>query len=112
MKSSCLGFLVLAAFLMGAATLATADDARDGAITKDHKQMEGTWRATALIVNGETFTGENANALTVVNGADGTWIIRDRDTEKSKGTSTIDPTKKPKTIDLTPSIGDDKGVTY
>src|ERR1022692_1061284 len=73
---------------------------------------QGTWRATALIVNGETFTQENANALTVVNGADGTWIIRDLGTEKSKGTSTIDPTKSPKTIDITPSGEQDKGITY
>jgi uncharacterized protein (TIGR03067 family) len=112
MKSSCIGFLVFAAFLMGAATFATADDAKDEAIKKDRKQMEGTWRAIAVIVNGETFTEENANAETVVNGADGTWIVRDRGTERSKGTSTIDPTKNPKAMDITPSIGDDKGVTY
>jgi uncharacterized protein (TIGR03067 family) len=89
-----------------------AGDTKDEATKKDRKRMEGTWRATALIVNGETFTQENANALTVVNGADGTWIIRDRGTEKSKGTSTIDPTENPKTIDITPSVGDDKGITY
>jgi uncharacterized protein (TIGR03067 family) len=112
MKSSCIGFLVFAAFLMGTATLATANDTKGETIKKDCKRMEGTWRATALIVNGETFTQENASALTVVNGGDGTWIIRDRGTEKSKGTSTIDPTKKPKTIDITPSGGQDKDMTY
>src|SRR6516162_5744885 len=112
MKSSCIGFLAFAAFIMGAATFATADDVKDEAIKKDRKRMEGTWRATALIVNGEAFTQENANALTVLNGADGTWIIRDRGTKKSKGTSTIDPTENPKTIDITPSVGDDKGITY
>jgi uncharacterized protein (TIGR03067 family) len=97
---------------MRTATFATADNAKDDAIKKDRKRMEGTWRATALAVNGDTFTPENANALTVVNGPDGSWIIRDQGTEKSKGTSTIDPTKKPKTIDLTPSVGGDKGITY
>jgi uncharacterized protein (TIGR03067 family) len=112
MKRSCIGFLVVAAFLMGTATFATADNAKDEAIKNDRKRMEGAWRGTALTVNGETFTQENAKALTVVNGADGTWILRDSGTEKSKGSSTIDPTKKPKTIDLTPSAGDDKGVTY
>jgi uncharacterized protein (TIGR03067 family) len=112
MKSCLVKLLAVAGLLIAMATFATADDAKDEAIKKDRKQMEGTWRATALIVNGETFTQENANALTVVNGADGTWIIRDRGTEKSKGTSTIDPTKSPKNIDITPSGGQDKGVTY
>lgn len=112
MKSSLFGILVVGLLLTAIATIVSAGDAKNEAIKKDRKQMEGTWRATALIVNGETFTQENANALTVVNGADGTWIIRDLGTEKSKGTSTIDPTKSPKTIDITPSGEQDKGITY
>ena len=48
----------------------------------------------------------------MVNGPDGTWSLRDEDKEISKGISTFDPTKKPKTIDFTPTVGDDKGVRF
>ena len=62
--------------------------------------------------NAQTLTEDDAKALTVVNGADGTWSLRDVGMEKSKGTSTFDATKKPKTIDFTPTIGEDKGKKY
>jgi uncharacterized protein (TIGR03067 family) len=109
MKTSIRGFLVVGALLTVIGALAAADDAKDEAIKKDRKQIEGTWRAVSLEVNGEKFKEEDAKALTVVNGADGSWSLRDQGDERSKGTSTIDPTKNPKTIDFTTTIGDDKG---
>ena len=49
---------------------------------------------------------------TVVNGDDGTWSVRSEGREISKGTSTFDPTKKPKTIDFTPTEGGGKGDQF
>ena len=112
MNRSAFGFLVVGVFLSAVATIAAADDAKDEAIKKDRKQIEGTWRGVVLVVNGKKFTEDDAKALTVVNGPDGTWSLRDVGMEKSKGTSSFDPTKKPKTIDFTPTIGDDKGKKY
>jgi uncharacterized protein (TIGR03067 family) len=43
--------------------------------------------------------------------SDGTWSIH-TDDKVIKGTSTIDPTKKPKTIDFTPTEGDGKGELH
>jgi FkbM family methyltransferase len=82
------------------------------AIKKDRKQIEGTWRVVALEVNGNKVLEEDAKKLTVVNGADGTWSLLSEGTEISKGTSTIDPTKKPKTIDFTPTDGEAKGKLH
>jgi uncharacterized protein (TIGR03067 family) len=110
-RSSFIGFVVAVLFTV-IATIATADDAKEEAIKKDRKQIKGTWRGVALVVNGEKFTENDAKALTVVNGADGAWSICDKEDEKSKGTSTVDPTKNPKAIDITPSIGGDKGMRY
>jgi len=109
MRSSYLGTLVGGIILTAIATIATADDAKDAAIKKDHEQIEGTWRITSLVDNGNKSMEEDAKKLTVVNGSDGTWSLRDEDKEISKGASTIDPTKKPKTIDFTPTVGEDKG---
>lgn len=50
--------------------------------------------------------------LTVVNGSDGTWSLRSDGKEIEKGISTFDPTRKPKTIDFTPTVGKDKGKLY
>jgi uncharacterized protein (TIGR03067 family) len=112
MKSCYSGFLVVGTMLAAVATLAPANDAKDEAIKKDRKQIEGVWQVVALEVNGKQVSKEDVKALTVVNGADGAWSLRDKGRETSKGVSTIDPTKKPMTIDFTPTIGDNKGKRH
>ena len=94
------------------AGFAAADDAKDEAIKKDRKFIEGTWQVVALEVNGTKAKDEDAKKLKVVNGSDGTWSLFSEGKEISKGTSTIDPTKKPKTIDFTPTEGEGKGNHY
>ena len=87
-------------------------DAKDEAIKKDRKQIEGTWRVVALEVNGNKAMDEDAKKLTWSTAPDGTWSLLSEGKEISKGTSTIDPTKKPKTIDFTPTEGEGKGNQY
>lgn len=105
------GIVVVGALLTAIGAIASADDAKDEAIKKDRKQIEGTWRVVALVVNGNQAMEEDAKKLSVVNGSDGTWTLHSQDKE-IKGTSTIDPTKKPKTIDFTPTEGDSKGELH
>ena len=112
MKSAFFGFLVGSILVTAIGAVATAGDTKDEAIKKDRKQYEGTWRVVALEVNGNKAKDEDAKKFTVVNGSDGTWSLRSEDKEISKGTSTIDPTKKPKTIDFTPTEGEGKGNEY
>lgn len=100
------GLLIVGALI---SAVASADDTQDKAIKKDRKRIEGTWRVTALTVNGNKAREEDAKKITVVNGNDGTWSVRSEGKEISKGTSTFDPTKKPKTIDFTPTEGGGKG---
>lgn len=97
-------------FLLQAVAL--ADDAKDKAIKRDRKKIEGKWRVVALVVNGNKAKDEDARKITVVNGSDGTWSLRSEDKEISKGISTFDPTHKPKTIDFTPTEGAGKGNQY
>lgn len=91
---------------------ASADDAKDEAIRKDRKRIQGTWQVTALTINGNKAKDEDAKKLTVVNDDKGTWNLRSGNMEISKGTSTFDPTKKPKTIDFTPTDGGGKGDQF
>ncbi|MDZ4687851.1 MAG: TIGR03067 domain-containing protein [Planctomycetaceae bacterium] len=92
--------------------VATAVDAKDEAIKKDRKLIEGTWRVIAVEIDGNKLEGEAARKFSVVNGNDGTWSLRSDGNEVSKGPSTIDPTMKPKTIDFTPSEGEGKGELH
>lgn len=112
MRRSISAFLAVGVLLTAMASLAAADDAKDAAIKKDRKQIEGTWRVVALEVNGDKASAEDAKKITVVNGADGTWALRNDGKEISKGRSTIDPTAKLKTIDFKPSEGEGKGQEY
>ena len=112
MIGSFFGFLVVGVLLPAIATIAAADDAKDEAIKKDRKQIEGTWRIVVLEINGNKANAEDAKKLKVVNGSDGTWSLRSDDKETSKGTSTFDPTQKPKTIDFTVTDGGGKGEQY
>jgi uncharacterized protein (TIGR03067 family) len=112
MRNPFFGFLFVGVLLTAVVARAFADEAQDEAIKKDRKLIEGTWRVVALEIDGNKSMDEDARKLTVVNGADGTWSLRSEGNEINKGTSTIDPTKKPKTIDFTSTEGDGKGHQY
>lgn len=112
MKTCLLGLSVIGFSLVITASFAGAEDAKDEAIKKDRKQIEGTWRAVALEVDGNKASDEDAKKITVVNGPDGTWTLFSEGKEVGKGTNSFDPTKKPKTIDFTPTEGEGKGNLY
>lgn len=103
MKISLHVMLVVAGILMGAAS---AEDAGDEAIRKDRQRIKGVWQITSLVVSGNRSTGEDAKKLTVVNDAQGNWILRSNDMKVSQGTSAIDPAQELKSIDLTPTEGE------
>ena len=112
MRHSFFGLLVVGALLTAIGAIASADNAKDEAIKKDRNQIEGTWRIVALEVDGNKAMDEDAKKLSVVNGSDGTWSLLSEGKEISKGTSTFDPTTKPKTIDFTPTEGEGLGNQY
>ena len=112
MNHSVHGFLVFGPLLAAIMAAAPGDDAQDDAIKKDRQRIAGTWRVVALEVDGNKSTEEDARKFTVVNGSDGTWSLRSEDQEINKGTTTIDPTKKPKTIDMTLTDGEGKGDKF
>jgi uncharacterized protein (TIGR03067 family) len=89
----------------------TADDAKGEAMKKERKKFEGTWQVVSLEADGNKAAEEDAKKITVVNEADGKWAIEAEGKVVARGTSEIDPTKKPKAVDLTVTEGDDKGKT-
>jgi uncharacterized protein (TIGR03067 family) len=91
--------------------LLAGDDAKDEAIKKDRKKYEGTWQVISLEVDGNQAAEEDAKKITVINEADGKWAIEVDGKVVARGTSEIDPTAKPKTVDLTATEGEHTGRT-
>lgn len=111
MKHYHFGFMLLGALviLTSISAIASADE---DAIKNDRKLLEGTWRIISLEANGNKSKDEDAKKFTVVNGSDGKWSLRSEGNEIIKGTNTIDPTLKPKTIEITLTEGQDKGKSF
>lgn len=112
MRRSFDGPWIVGVLCMAAWGIALAADPKDEAVQEDRKVIEGTWRIIALVVNGNDAKEEDARKLTVVNGADGSWNLNSEGKEICRGTSTIDPTQKTKTIDFTITEGEGKGNHY
>jgi uncharacterized protein (TIGR03067 family) len=105
-------FALGVALLLAVTPALDAGDAKEEAVKKDRKRYEGTWQVVSLEVDGNKASEEDAKNITVINEVDGKWAIEVEGKVAAKGTSEIDPTKKPKTVDLTMTEGDDKGKTF
>jgi len=96
---------VLSALLLLPALL-RADDATQG-----DKDLDGMWEATAT-----THDAQDRNAPMVGKGvwtiAGDTLTTKAGDMDARKATIKVDASKTPKTLDLTPQDGPDKGKTY
>jgi uncharacterized protein (TIGR03067 family) len=95
------------ALLIAVTSLAAAGDDKDKAIKEDRKKYEGTWQVVSLEVDGNKSGEATTKKATVVIEADGRWAIEFDGLVLSRGTSEIDPTKKPKTVDLIETEGGD-----
>ncbi len=92
-------------------SLTPAALAGDG-VLKDRKAYVGTWQATSVTINGNKAKDEDVRKARVVNEADGRWAILVEGKALFRGTHKIDPTKKPRAIDMLCTEGDAKGKTY
>ena len=102
--------LALALVLVGTATLPAAGK-KEKAIKKDLGKMKGTWTVASLVMNGEKLPEEELKKLKILIGADGSMTVQRDGTTIIKTSCKIDPTAKPKAIDVTFTQGDLKGQT-
>ncbi|HXG10950.1 MAG TPA: TIGR03067 domain-containing protein [Gemmataceae bacterium] len=77
-------------------------------VKRDLEKLQGTWIVASLIADGKEVPAEDLKDLRVVI-KDNTYTLYVKDKVFEEGTFTIDPTKKPKTIDSTPTSGPNKG---
>jgi uncharacterized protein (TIGR03067 family) len=86
------------------AALVRSDDAPD-----DAKMLNGTWVVVSADLSGKAMPDDFVKSLKLtIDGEKYTTKVGD---EVDKGTLKIDPAKKPKTMDISPSEGPNKGKT-
>jgi uncharacterized protein (TIGR03067 family) len=89
----------------------SAADTKEEATKKDHLAIEGTWQAISLEVNGNAVGADDVKKIAIDNGRDGEWTLLVEGKEIAEGTSTIDPTVTPKTVDFKTTKGGNAGQT-
>ena len=75
-------------------------DEKEEAISADRALLAGEWRVVSVEANGNKNADLGLGRVTIVNRLDGTWSLLSSGNVIAEGTSTIDPTTKPKTIEL------------
>jgi len=95
--------------LVPALTVGTAG-AQDDAATKELKKLEGTWATVSIEAAGQKVTDEDKIKTRKLTTKGEKYTLKVGD-ETVQGTIEINPTKKPKTIDVKPEIGTNKGKT-
>ena len=88
--------------------LLVAGDAKDDAVKKDMEALQGKWQIVSLERDGKS-TDVAKDAVRVIK--DDKYTVTPRPGVTIEGTFKIDPSAKPKTIDVTPTTGDNKGKT-
>jgi uncharacterized protein (TIGR03067 family) len=100
----------LAWLALGATGLLLAADNPTGDAKKDLDRMQGSWVAASGEAKGNPFPDEQVKGTKLVLKGD-KYSYTVGDTYQEEGTLKVDPTKKPKTIDVTIVEGEDKGET-
>ena len=76
---------------------------------KEQAQFAGTWVLETIVTDGETLPDQVAKAFKMTFKGD-TYVIQ-LGQQKVEGTFRLDPAKMPKTIDIIPDNGPDRGKT-
>ena len=95
--------------LVAALTIGTAG-AQDDAAKKELKKLEGTWATVSIEAAGQKVTEEEKIKTRKLTTTGDKYRLKVGD-ETVQGTIEINPSKKPKTIDVKPDSGNNKGKT-
>jgi uncharacterized protein (TIGR03067 family) len=90
-----------ALLVLASGLLLAADDKPEEAIKKDREKIAGAWTVVLTEMNGTKVEDEELKKIVVTFKADGTVEVRREGEKVADAVTKIDPTKKPKEIDIT-----------
>src|SRR5437588_356747 len=102
MRLRVLGILMIGLLL--AADEATKDDT----VKKELKKLDGAWKVVSIENDGEKMPDDEAHKWVLIRKGD-QYTVKVEENALEEGKTKIDPTKKPKEIDIMPSDGNDAG---
>jgi uncharacterized protein (TIGR03067 family) len=100
---------VAVVFVLGLCAVALgrvwADDDKDKALKEELKRLDGTWEVVARVADGKEVTlSDDEKAQATVK--DGKFTLRLGGREAGQGSLKLDPSAKPKAIDIIPEGGE------
>ena len=107
----CFGMTFLGASV-GAQESSSDQDSPSDVVQLDRDAIAGKWSIARLVVDGKPSKPADVRQLFVVNEANGDWSLTSDNKVVAKGTSKLDPTTTPKSIDFVTVGGDDDGKKY
>jgi len=102
---------LLGVFLLLGGLPAVAADKKDDAVKDAMEKLQGTYTCVSLVTDGMKGDADRIKKLKLVV-KDKKWTVYIDDKVSTLATFTVDPAKKPRTIDMTGTMGGDKGVKY
>jgi uncharacterized protein (TIGR03067 family) len=95
--------------ILAVSLLIAADDPKAAAIKKDLEQLKGSWIATSYVKDTKPAPQPDLKMMKLVIVGDQVTFTKGKDTRKT--TYKLDPTQKPKAVDIVMIDGPDKGKT-
>jgi uncharacterized protein (TIGR03067 family) len=105
MKTSLLGVVLLSAL-----ALAQIPAARD--VEGELSKLKGTWNLVSEIDDGKELSAEEARRIKLIFEGDGKWKVEVDGKMVGEGTTLLNPTSRPKTLDYTFTGGEQKGTRF
>jgi uncharacterized protein (TIGR03067 family) len=101
--------LAIACLVAAVRSQAAEGEAKEEAVAKDLQAFKGTWRLSSREEDGKKSGDEEIKDVIGTIDGSGKVSVRRGDKLINEGTVKLDPTKKPKTIDVTFTGGERKG---
>jgi uncharacterized protein (TIGR03067 family) len=101
--------VALALLLAGALRADEKGGANEAAINKEYKLRNGTWEVVRVVVDGKEQPAPKEKATVTLK--EDKYTVRQGGKVVREGTGKIDPTTRPKSLDITPATGEYKGKT-
>jgi uncharacterized protein (TIGR03067 family) len=111
MRVSVVAVLALVALFAGVRSQAADGNPNEEAVAKDLQAFKGTWRLSSKQEDGKKFSEEVIQGVIATSDGEGRVLVRRGDKVIGGGTIKLDPTKKPKAIDIAFTEGENKGKT-
>jgi uncharacterized protein (TIGR03067 family) len=111
MRTYGLAVLAIVCLIAGVGVRAADGDAKEAAVTKDLEAFKGSWRLISREADGKKSSEEWIKDVTMTSDGLGKFSVRRGGKVVAEATGKLDPTAKPKAVDVTFTAGEHKGKT-